>query len=52
MEPPHDLYIEVRCLKNIGKIITVEGETINLSKNTLHYLKRSDVFFKFYFIFL
>jgi len=41
-EPPKDLYIEVRVLKDEGEITTING-TINLKVNTTHYLRRSDV---------
>mmetsp|Transcript_31882 Transcript_31882/g.95980 ORF Transcript_31882/g.95980 Transcript_31882/m.95980 type:complete len:192 (-) Transcript_31882:85-660(-) len=40
--PPKDLYIEVRCLENIGEIMTEEG-TMLLEKGSQHFLRRSDV---------
>jgi len=33
--------------KDCGEIVTTEGETIKLEKNTSHYLRRKDVFMFF-----
>lgn len=41
-QPPKDLFIEVRVLKSVGKIMTDAGE-VRLDKNTVHFLPRSDV---------
>lgn len=41
-EPPTQLYIQVRVLKDWGSILTENGE-IQLKKNTLHFLRRRDV---------
>ena len=40
--PPKDPFIEVRVLKDYGEITTDSG-TVNLQKNTVHFLRRSDV---------
>eukprot|EP00041_Stephanoeca_diplocostata_P026370 m.709869 g.709869 ORF g.709869 m.709869 type:complete len:192 (-) comp22948_c0_seq2:2795-3370(-) len=40
--PPKELYIEVRCLVDVGEIVTEEG-TVNLEKDSQHFLRRSDV---------
>ena len=42
LHPPKELYIEVRCLEDIGEIATEEG-TINLEKDSQHFVRRSDV---------
>uniref|UniRef100_A0A0A9WB50 DNA replication complex GINS protein PSF1 n=2 Tax=Lygus hesperus TaxID=30085 RepID=A0A0A9WB50_LYGHE len=43
MQPPKDLYIEVRCLKDFGKLELDTGEVFYLSKNSQHYMPRSQV---------
>ncbi|BES94943.1 GINS complex subunit 1 (Psf1 homolog) [Nesidiocoris tenuis] len=43
MQPPKDLYIEVRCLKEYGKLELDSGEVFNLSENSQHYMPRSQV---------
>eukprot|EP00871_Galdieria_phlegrea_P004884 jgi/Galph1/5397/GphlegSOOS_G4022.1 len=42
LNPPRSLFIEVRVVKDCGTIMTENG-TVHLKKDTLHYLKRSDV---------
>eukprot|EP00516_Mucochytrium_quahogii_P008908 CAMPEP_0203766582 /NCGR_PEP_ID=MMETSP0099_2-20121227/502_1 /ASSEMBLY_ACC=CAM_ASM_000209 /TAXON_ID=96639 /ORGANISM=" , Strain NY0313808BC1" /LENGTH=199 /DNA_ID=CAMNT_0050662957 /DNA_START=39 /DNA_END=638 /DNA_ORIENTATION=- len=42
MQPPKNLFIEVRVLEDCGEVLTDSG-SINLAKNTTHYLRRSDV---------
>lgn len=42
LKPPKDLFVEVRVLKDYGEIVTDKG-TVNLKKNTVHYLRRTDV---------
>ncbi|KAJ1417921.1 hypothetical protein B484DRAFT_400647 [Ochromonadaceae sp. CCMP2298] len=42
LEPPRDLFIEVRVLQDCGRIMTDSGP-VNLDKGSLHCLKRSDV---------
>lgn len=42
LQPPKSLYIEVRVLQDYGEILTDSG-TVNLEKNTTHFLRRSDV---------
>lgn len=43
LQPPKDLYIEVRVLKDQGSILTDSGEILNLQAGSAHYLKRCDV---------
>jgi len=43
MQPPHDLFIEVRALKDEGEVLLLSGARVFLAKNTIHYLRRSDV---------
>ena len=45
LDPPKDLYIEVRVVDEIGSFTTNEGVILNLEKNSTHYLKISDVRF-------
>lgn len=42
LQPPKDLYLEVRVLKDIRELYTESGP-INLELNSTHYLRRSDV---------
>ncbi|GBG32447.1 DNA replication complex GINS protein PSF1 [Hondaea fermentalgiana] len=42
MEPPKNLYVEVRVLRDCGEIDTVSGPVV-LAKDTTHNLRRSDV---------
>ncbi|KAH8592487.1 PSF1 domain protein, partial [Bisporella sp. PMI_857] len=42
LEPPHDLFIDVRVLKDAGEIQTEYG-TINLTKNSQFYVRQGDV---------
>jgi len=42
LEPPKDPYIEIRVLKDCGEIYTENG-LVTLSKNSQHYLRRTDV---------
>lgn len=42
MDPPTDIYVEVRCLQDAGEIQTEYG-VFDLSKNSQFYVKRSDV---------
>ena len=43
LDPPKDLYIEVRVVDEIGSFTTKDGVVLNLEKNSTHYLKISDV---------
>ena len=43
LDPPKDLYIEVRVVKEVGDIITEDGGVLKLELNSTHYLKISDV---------
>lgn len=40
--PPKDLYIQIRSLQNCGLIQTENG-LLNLSANSLHFVRRADV---------
>ncbi|KAH8663148.1 DNA replication complex GINS protein PSF1 [Tricladium varicosporioides] len=42
LEPPRDLFIDVRVLKNAGEIQTEYG-TINLTKNSQFFVRQGDV---------
>ncbi|KAF7868671.1 hypothetical protein EAF04_005201 [Stromatinia cepivora] len=42
LEPPRDLFIDVRVLKDAGEIQTEYG-TINLTKNSQFYVRQGDV---------
>eukprot|EP00039_Didymoeca_costata_P015117 m.252775 g.252775 ORF g.252775 m.252775 type:complete len:196 (+) comp16157_c0_seq9:149-736(+) len=42
LHPPKDLFIEVRCLEDVGEIMTENG-AIMLEKDTQHFLRRSDI---------
>ena len=40
--PPKELFIQVRALQDCG-VIQTEGGSINMAKNSQHYVRRSDV---------
>lgn len=42
MEPPEDLYIEIRVLEDCGELATANGN-INLHKNSVLMVRRCDV---------
>lgn len=42
MEPPREMYVEVRCLEDAGEIQTEYG-VFDLSKNSQFYVRQSDV---------
>ncbi|OQR87961.1 DNA replication complex GINS protein PSF1 [Achlya hypogyna] len=42
MQPPKDLFIEVRVVKDCGEIYTENG-AVQLRANSTHYLRRTDV---------
>lgn len=42
MQPPKDLYVEVRVLRDCGEIMTENG-LVNLEANSTHFLRRVDV---------
>jgi len=42
LEPPRDLFVEIRVLKACGEIITESGP-VSLDQGSTHYLRRSDV---------
>ncbi|KNC51977.1 DNA replication complex GINS protein PSF1 [Thecamonas trahens ATCC 50062] len=43
LTPPKDLFIEVRVVQDAGTIITEAGDELTLTRNSTHYLRRSDV---------
>jgi len=43
MEPPRNIFIEVRILENCGEIVDSDGNAIVLEKNSIQYLKKTDV---------
>ena len=42
LEPPRDLFVEIRVLKGCGEIMTERGP-VTLDVGSTHYLKRTDV---------
>ena len=42
LEPPRDLFVEIRVLKGCGEIMTERGP-VNLDQGSTHYLKRTDI---------
>ena len=43
VQPPHDLLIEVRALKDAGELLLQSGARVLLEKNSTHFLRRTDV---------
>ena len=41
MDPPKDIFLEIRATKNVGKFETENG-ALNILKNLVYYLKRKD----------
>ncbi|KFM59344.1 hypothetical protein X975_16979, partial [Stegodyphus mimosarum] len=42
LQPPKSLYIQVRCLCDYGDFETSDGNTVVLTKNSTHFLQRTD----------
>ena len=42
MNPPKELFIEVRVKKEYGQVVLPESGEVNLKKNTTHFLRRSE----------
>lgn len=42
-EPPKDLYVSVRVLKDVGEIETMSGSRMSLTKGSQYYLAREEV---------
>jgi hypothetical protein len=40
LDPPIDASVEVRFLKNCGEILSDEGDSIRLEKNSVLYIKK------------
>jgi GINS complex subunit 1 len=43
LQPPHDLFVEVRALQDAGEIVLQSGTRLFITKNTTHFLRRTDV---------
>ena len=43
LEPPRALYVEVRVIEEVGEVYLPDTGTVNLAKDTVHYLKKSDI---------
>jgi len=42
LQPPKDLFVEIRVLKDCGEIVTDSG-TMILNEGTTHHVRRTDV---------
>ena len=43
LQPPKELFIEVRIKKDYGTVMLPESGQVQLKKNTTHLLRRSEV---------
>ena len=43
LEPPRELYVEVKVLEDLGEVYLADTGTVKLQKNSVHYLKKSDI---------
>jgi len=43
MDPPEDLFIEIRVLEDCGELVTSNGNTLKLEKNSVLMVWRCDV---------
>ncbi len=43
LEPPKDLYIEIRVLEDCGELVTTSGDILNLKKNSTLLVRKCDV---------
>ena len=43
LEPPKDLYIEIRVLEDCGEVLTTDGDVLKLEKNNTLLVRRQDV---------
>ena len=43
LEPPRELFIEIRVLEDCGEIVTASGEFLKLDKNSTLLVRRCDV---------
>lgn len=43
MDPPEDLFIEIRVLEDCGELVTSNGNTLKLEKNSVLMVRRCDV---------
>jgi len=50
LEPPKDLFVEIRVLSDCGEIVTSDGNIVLLEQNTTHLLRRADVIMSYYFL--
>ena len=42
LQPPKELFIQVRCIQDVGEIMTENG-FMKLDKDSQHFVRRSDV---------
>lgn len=50
MTPPKSLFIEVRVIEDIGEIVLSEGSMVNLKRNTVHYLRKNEVYLRSFIV--
>ena len=43
MDPPRELLAKLRVVEEVGEIYLPDVGTVNLEKNSVHFLKRADV---------
>lgn len=43
MEPPRNIFIEVRVLEDCGEVVGSDGNFLTLEKNSTQFVKKSDV---------
>ena len=43
LEPPKDLFVEVKVMEEIGEIYLPESGSINLKKNTIHFIRKNEI---------
>jgi GINS complex subunit 1 len=42
LQPPKDVYVEVRCREEQGDVVLLESGTVGLHRNSMYLLKRSE----------
>jgi GINS complex subunit 1 len=43
LEPPKNLFIEIRVLEDCGELVTADGTVIKLDRGATEYVKKNDV---------
>ncbi|EFA78483.1 GINS complex subunit 1 [Heterostelium album PN500] len=43
LQPPKELFIEVRVIKEFGEVVLASGSSVQFKLHTTHFLRRSDV---------